>query len=407
MSNMMIDLRQRRDTAVTAAETLVNSVEAQDRDFTPEEKAQYDGFMAEARGLGGRIDRMEATASERGAVNQPVRTVNAAPHLKIARGDSWAGAFTHWVQTGDKGGLDASGFDVNGEIGNGYTINAASNATDMNIGTAADGGDLVPVGFYNQIIAKRDETLLAAKLPILRVPGVGTTVDVPYDNEADGEFVVTSEAATFDLDAPALSKKALTLALYSKYTDVSYQLLDDTPSNLMGFLADFVGRGMAKTHNNLLLTEVATNGTSLKTFASATVIAFGEIESIVGNDDLSAYLDEDAAVAWVMRNSVMWEIKSLVGTDRQYAMNDDNGANQLLGYPVLKSQKSGATTASAKSVYFGNWRQVGMREGAGLTFVRDPYTVAIKGQIRLLWHFRTVYGVLQAEAIGYAAHPSA
>jgi len=31
----------------------------------------------------------------------------------------------------------------------------------------------------------------------------------------------------------------------------------------------------------------------------------------------------------------------------------------------------------------------------------------VSGQVRLLWHFRTVYGVLQAEAIGYGAHPSA
>ena len=48
-----------------------------------------------------------------------------------------------------------------------------------------------------------------------------------------------------------------------------------------------------------------------------------------------------------------------------------------------------------------------MREGNGLTFVRDPYTVAINAQVRLLWNFRTVYGVLTAEAIGYGVHPSA
>jgi HK97 family phage major capsid protein len=276
----------------------------------------------------------------------------------------------------------------------------------MNIGTAADGGDLVPTGFYNQIIARRDETMLAAQLPILRIPGIGTTVDVPIDNEADGEFVATTEANTFDLDAPAVSKKSLTLVLYSKYTDVSYQLLEDTPTNLLAFISDFVGRGMAKTHNSLLLTEVAANGTSFKTFAGAAVIAFGEPEDIVGNNDLSAYLDEDAAVAWVMRSSTHWDLKSIVGTDRQYAVNEDRGRT-LLGYPVYYSQKAAAAAASAKSIFFGNWRNVGMREGNGITFLRDPYTVAVKGQVRLLWYFRTVYGVLQAEAIGYGQHPSA
>ena len=126
----------------------------------------------------------------------------------------------------------------------------------------------------------------------------------------------------------------------------------------------------------------------------------------MGNDDLANYLDEDNAIAWVMRSSTHWDIKSIVGSDRQYAINGDNNRT-LLGYPVHYSQKAAATAASAKDVYFGNWRYVGYRESPGLTFLRDPYTVAITGQVRLLWHFQTVFGVLQAEAIGYGVHPSA
>lgn len=405
MANMMLDLRERWATAVKQAEALVNKAEAADRDFTADEQAAYDQHRAEAASLRARFERMEATAADQGAASQPVRSFGAPTHLQIPRGDNWANAFAHWVQKGDRSGLESNAI---GQVGGmeSYTIHAASNATDMNITTAADGGNTVPTGFYNQMIARRDETMLAAKLPLLRVPGQGTTVDVPVDDEADGEFVATSEAANFDLDAPAVAKKSLTLALYSKYTDVSYQLLDDSAITLLDFLADFVGRGMAKTHNDLLLTEVAANGTAFKTFASATAIAFGEPEDIVGNNDLANYLDDEAAAAWVMRSATHWDIKSIVGSDRQYAMNSDNGKT-LLGYPVLYSQKAAATAASAKDVYFGNWRYVGFREAPGLTFIRDPFTVAIKGQVRLLWHFRTVYKVLQAEAIGYGVHPSA
>lgn len=371
------------------------------RDLTDEEKVQDDAIHARLETLAGEIAREERLRE----AERKAPALAAPAYNKLPRGDNWADAFAHWAKTGDKGGLEPAAL---GQVGGleSYTIQAASNATDMNITTAADGGDTVPTGFYNQIIARRDETMLAARLPVFRVPGQGTTVDVPVDNEADGEFVVTTEAADFDLDAPAVAKKSLTLALYSKYTDVSYQLLEDTAVNLLGFLADFVGRGMAKTHNNLLLTEVAANGTAFKTYAAAAAIAFGELEDVVGNNDLSAYLDDDAAVAWVMRSATHWDIKSIVGSDRQYAMNTDSG-KILLGYPVLYSQKAAATAASAKDVYFGNWRYVGFREAPGLTFLRDPYTVAIKGQVRLLWHFRTVYKVLQAEAVGYAVHPSA
>ena len=48
---------------------------------------------------------------------------------------------------------------------------------------------------------------------------------------------------------------------------------------------------------------------------------------------------------------------------------------------------------------------VGMREGAGMTFLRDPYTT--DGIVYLKYGFRAVYKVLQAEAIQYATHPTA
>ena len=40
-----------------------------------------------------------------------------------------------------------------------------------------------------------------------------------------------------------------------------------------------------------------------------------------------------------------------------------------------------------------------------MTFIRDPYS--FDGGIELKYQFRTVYGVLIAEAVGYGVHPSA
>jgi len=111
-----------------------------------------------------------------------------------------------------------------------------------------------------------------------------------------------------------------------------------------------------------------------------------------------------------MRPSVYGEILVLDNANaRRYAANAQGDASNpmLLGYPVQSSAKAGGTAASAKSVYFGNWSFVGYREAPGFTVLRDPYSLAKKGQIVLHYYFRTVYGVLQSEAIGYGAHPSA
>jgi HK97 family phage major capsid protein len=311
---------------------------------------------------------------------------------KTGLGDSEAKAFAHYVRSGDDGGIRGL---------------KASNDTDMNVGTSADGGYAVPTGHFSGIIARRDEGMLAKRLGVRLIPGVGTTVNVPIDDEADGEFISTAEAASFDRDAPALNQKAMALVKYTKKVELSVELLQDEDSRLMAFLDDFIGRGMAKTHNNLLITEAAANGTSFKTFAATGAIAAGEPEDLVGNNDLGAYIEEDNSVGWVMRNATYWDIASITGNARLYASNlDEKGARTLLGYPVYMSQKVAAPAADAKSAYFGNWNYVGLREAPGFTFLRDPYSKASTGQVVLHYFFRTVYGVLQAEAIGYGAQAS-
>lgn len=383
------ELRARRADLVTEAEALVKAAELEDRDLTDAEQEKFDSKMAEADKLEARAKRLEDLRGITGmlaAKKGPVQN-------KTGLGDSEERALTHFIRTGDNGAMREF---------------RASNDTDMNITTDADGGYTVPTGHYGQIIARRDEDMLATKLGIMDLGGEGTTLNVPLDGEADGEFVATSEGSDHDRDAPAIGTKALTLVRYTKKIQLSWELLWDEKSNLLAFLENFVGRGMAKTHNSLLLTEVAANGTALKTFASATVIAVDEPEAIVFNNDLSAYLDDSRSVAWVMQPAVHGELVLLDDSSiRRYAQNaqpDGTGRN-LLGYPIYYSQKAGATAASAKSLYFGNWSYVGWRTAPSMNFIRDPYSY--EAGIELRYQFRTVYGVLQSEAIGYGAHPSA
>ncbi len=277
----------------------------------------------------------------------------------------------------------------------------ASNDTDMNVGTPADGGYAVPTGHYPRIIAKRDEQMLAQMLGVMTIPGIGTTVNVPVDDEDDGEFVSTAEANAYDRDAPALNQRAMTLIKYTKKIELSVETEYDA-LGLLTFIEQFVGRGMAKTHNGLLLTEVAASGTKFKDFASNAAIAAGELENIVGNDTLGNYLTDGASASWVMRHSTQWAINAITADSRFYYRDTGTG---LLGYPVRRTNKAGAIGAAAKSVFFGDWSYVGLREEPQYSVLRDPFTLAHLGQVRLIYMFRTVYKVLQAGAVGYGLHP--
>lgn len=384
------ELRARRSEEIESAEALVNAAELEDRDLSEEEQSAYDEHIRQSDALESRAARIESISAETRDMLQQ-RTPPAVN--QIGRGDTEERAYAHFIRTGDAGGIAEY---------------RASNDTDMNVGTNADGGYAVPTGHYQGIVARRDESNLIARLGVMPIPGRGTTVNVPVDNEADGEFVSTAEGSDHDRDAPALDQKAMTLVRYTKKVQLSWELLEDEDSRLMAFLENFVGRGMAKTYNNLLLTEVAANGTALKTFASATVIAVDELEDVVFNDNLAHYLDDAGSVAWVMLPSVHGEIVKIddANTRRYWANAVPDGANaSLLNYPILYSNKSGATAASTASVYFGNWSYVGWRDAGMMNFLRDPYSY--EAGIELRYQFRTDFAVLQAEAIGYGIHPSA
>jgi HK97 family phage major capsid protein len=383
------ELMAAREAKIAEARKLNETAEL--RDFTPDEQTRWDALQDEIKSFDNRITRS-------GLIGGSPEKPEAAPAVITRGNDNLEAAVAAYVRTGDTGGVrhllnDKGAVEIR-----------ASNATDMNIGTAADGGVLVPTGFYNQIIAKRSEMSLADRIGVRRIPGVGTTVDVPYDNEADGEFVSTSEGSGFDLDAPALAKKSLTLVDYTKYIKLSNQLLRDEDANLNAFLTDWVARGQAKTMNNLLLTEVATNGTSLKTAADDTTIAVGDLEGVVYNAYVSDYLDDGGSIAWVMRPATYGAIISVTGNPRVYSETPIGGTGrQLLEYPVFYSNKAAAIAATAKAAYFGNWNYVGWRMSPALTLLRDPVTNAGTGQVTLWMTFGTVFGVLQPYAVGYMA----
>lgn len=410
LEEQLRELQNRQDALIADADGYYDLAKDEERALTDEEQSDVQKLLDESDELDERIDDLKAQIERRNRVRQKraeldKSTRRTAPrngerrdvpnYNRIPRGDTEERAVAHFIRTGDAGGLQ--------EL-------RASNDTDMNVGTEADGGHAVPTGHFNNIIARRDEIMLPTRLGVRNIPGIGTTVNVPVDNEDDGEFVSTNEGVDHDRDAPAIDQVAMTLVRYTKKIQLSWELLEDEDSRLLAFLEDFVSRGMAKTHNNLLLTEVAANGATLNTFDSATAIAVDELEPIVYDDDLSAYLDDAGSVAWVMKASVHGEILLLDDSNvRRYAANAGpgqvGGRPPLLGQPVFYSQKAGNTEADAKSVYFGNWNFVGRREGGMFTFLRDPYSY--EAGIELRYQFRADYAVLQSEAIGFGVHPSA
>lgn len=358
---------------------------SENRSVTAEEGAHVDSLIAQAEAAEAeavRLDKLEGFTGV--AKPEPERRAGAPAFQRSPTRDTPEAIYLRHLRTGDPGAA--------AEL-------RAYNNTDMNVTTAADGEVLVPVGMVSDIVARRDEMALFPKLGVIRVPGKGTTVNYPIDNEADVLFASEAESADIDQDAPAVTEKAFTLVKYAKYVTLTWELLRDEDVNLLAFLNNWVARGWAATHNSLLVTEVLANGTAGLTLDAAAAIGAAEVPELIGKV-LPEYQDGSQ---WLMHPTTYAYLRGLVGDPFYFGQTGPG----LAGYPINQSSHMTALGASVKSMVFGNFQFLGMREGTGLTTLRDPYSVASKGQVRLWFWFDAVYGVLQAEAIQYATHPSA
>jgi HK97 family phage major capsid protein len=319
----------------------------------------------------------------------PVNRAPAVNTLGLGEDEHGIKGFMHYMKTGDTGGAVK-----------------AYNNTDMNIGTAADGGYAVPTPLYNQIIAKRDEMSILPQLGLMQIPGTGLTVRVPIDNEADVVFASTTEAGTVDQDAPALYYKDFTLVAYAKYITLSRELLRDEDANLMAFLNNWVARGLAATENTAIMTEIRANGTAGLTLDAAAAVGVTEIPEMVGK----LLPEYQMGAQWILNPSAVAYIQAINSTGNMHfapAPVGLAGKPSLWGFPVVQTAQASAIAASAKSLIFGNFGFMGYRRSTNLSVLRDEFSAATTRQVRLHFWFDFVPGVLQAEAIQYATHPSA
>jgi len=237
------ELRQLMAAKAEEARAIYETAQTEKRDVSDEEKGKYSLLIAEAKRLQAEAERVEElekfvkpmqSGSQRAGNGQFVNGRGSGEgYTKTA--DTAEALYCRHLRTGDSG--------VAAEL-------RAYNNTDMNVTTEADGEVIVPVGMVNDIKARRDEMALFPKLGVTRVPGKGTTVNYPIDNEADVLFLTEVESADIDQDAPALTEKAFTLAKYAKYMTLTWELLRDEDANLMAFINNWVARGWAATHNS-------------------------------------------------------------------------------------------------------------------------------------------------------------
>ena len=145
-------LRDRRATAISSMQALIDTAEAENRDLTAEETSQYDALKAEADGLKARIDRIADVAAA--TVSLSASTGSVARGQRMQRGPE---AKTSFESLGEF--MSAVRFRPNDQRlafveGIGTAEDAAGEmSAEMRMDNGPSGGFMIPTEFRNTIMS--------------------------------------------------------------------------------------------------------------------------------------------------------------------------------------------------------------------------------------------------------------
>jgi len=295
-----------------------------------------------------------------------------APNVKnvtnLGFSDEPSKAFFHYVKTGDK------------------VAAKATMVEDVN----ANGGFTVPNEVEREIISKRDEESILGRLPITRRRTSRDYYDVNV-GENNSDFSFTGETVAANFDEPTIGQSSIRIYKATLALKVSEELLNDSISDIEGYITQEIGRALARHVNQYILTGsgtaqpwgVTARAAISETLASATGVDSQDIQNMYYK--LPSAYHQGGNTGWVMRMATLGGVRGLTGNQFLYqntpAGTNGQGGEQLMYRPVFVSDKVGAPTTGSTSILFGDWSQYYFVENGGLTIRRNEYAYMENGLV--------------------------
>lgn len=272
--------------------------------------------------------------------------------------------------------------------------------------TDSEGGYAVPDGFYNGVVAKRDDLSVARKMGANVIQTSLDRVLIPTEGTSQTKFAITAEEGAVSEEEPTLGQAALTIYHATKLVKASVQLVADEKANLLPFLTDSFARAEAAFENYYFVSTgtgssqpqsaLAASGAGL-TAAGTNAITAAEVVRLVYS--LDNYLDPSSC-GFAMLASTLGYLRALTGNPFSFQATPagDRAGESIEGFPVGWDGTMPAMTTGLKPIVFGNWSFYWIGERQGMSIQRLDELYAGNGQIGFLASFRRGGVVTQAEA---------
>lgn len=197
---------------------------------------------------------------------------------------------------------------------------------------------------------------------------------------------------------PAYAQISITPHELATFTDVSNQLLEDNAYNLEGELATEFAEAFAATEATAFLkgtgnannqpVGLLTNGTIpvVTTGAASGFPASAPADVLIGMFHHLPTAHAQRGV-WMMNRNTLAEIRKWKDGNGNYLVVNpvsDGMPTTLLGRPIVECLDMNDIGANTTPIVFGDLQGYRIIDRIQLSVLRDPYTLATKGQVRFL-----------------------
>lgn len=376
------NLTTARNRAWNEAKELLDAATKEQREFSGEEQEKWDRINADLDVKDDQIKSFRTrieTERENDVLREAIAPIVQREQREVrdgARQDPHE-AVRSVFQTGGQLNIDIGlAADIKRQTRLGATPEEIRDLVKV---TTTAGGYTVPVSLATQLYDFLEvySGLRQTNVTVL-TRSSGEAFDLPFIDNHGTAAIVGEGTAAAEADA-TFNKATLTFYKFAQLLQVSSELLSDTVVDLTGFIADDMGRALARVADTNWLTGSGTNAptgalvkmgtaTTIQTVSTGVPSYANLVDTVYSVNPL--YQNRNAS--WLMRQAMGGAIRKLTTTTGEPIWSPNVVVGQpdnLLGFPVYYDPNMGAVgTAASTAIAFGDW---------------SPFVIGEVGQVNL------------------------
>lgn len=259
----------------------------------------------------------------------------------------------------------------------------AAQQRDITKAPATAGGHTVGTAFYSQLVDHLIEVSGVMQAgPTVLITERGENLPIPRTTAHSSAASEIGEGVAITESDPAFQQLVLGAYKYGVIVQASYELLEDTWVDLLGYLAMQAGRAVGNAFGARLVTGsgvsqpqgVATAATVGVTGGTGVAGAFTSDNLIDLYFSVIAPYRSSPGCSWLLRDATLATVRKLKDTANQYLWQPSLQVGEpdtLLGKPVYTDPAVAAVGLNNRSVLFGDLSRYFVRQVRDIRFERS------------------------------------